>query len=375
MDAVDLSRFDVLPLDEREVTPSSAPDPVGDEPAPLVYGETTTSIVASSALTFALSCGLPVENIAFLTGVNPADIAASKGMIRDDLPPRIMRATLDSGVSSAPSLEMARLTPSPFTGGLECAAFYAPTPLELLKVFIDYIDIIGTRINVRSEASRDHVAYHFSHPLDALDNGTIHEVGVTKLWWFIRGLIGPSAKIAEVSLGFTSNATQAAYDEAFGVPVSFGRFPGEHTLVFRKDLLNEPCALADESLFNLGRLHLNQQRRLRETRSVSRQMESLQVATAACVARGVTDVQTVADNANMSVRSAQRLASQHGITFSKLIERAKFERAQSIILSDHSISNAVLAEELGYGDERSLSRAFKRGMGLTPSQFKRMLRG
>lgn len=353
----------------------AAPEPAHDTLSAATLGQSISSIVASSALSFALACGLAPEDMTFLTGVTPSDIGTSNGMIRDDIPPRIMRALLDSGLSSAPSMEMASFTPSPFTGGLEHAARYAPTPLHVLHIFEEFIGIIGPRIRLRSEASANHVAYHFSHPLDPLDNGTMHEVGVVKMWWFIRELIGGEAKPAEVSLGFTANATHEAYEDAFGVRASFGRFPGEQTLIFRKDVLNEPCALADESLFNLGRLHLHQQQRLRETRLVSRQMEALQRATVACVKRGRADVVTVSEAANMSVRSAQRVASQHGTTLSKLVELARFERAQSIILSDHGVSNAALAAELGYGDERSLSRAFKRRMGMTPGEFKRMVRG
>ncbi|MEM6533412.1 MAG: helix-turn-helix domain-containing protein [Myxococcota bacterium] len=361
-DEVLSERFALQESNENSEEGANGPDP-----------GTSSSAIASSCLSFALMCGVPLEEIEALTGLSPWEIA-SEGVMRDDVPPRILRTVLDSGLRSAPSLEMAEMVPLLAFGGLDFAAPYAPTPLDAIKLNVEFADRIGDRVTMRTEESEGFLSLHFSHPCDPLDNGLIHEVNVIKTWWLIRRLMGPGGRLAEVSLGFSPNGTMASYEAAFGAPVSFGRFGLEHTLVFHKADLDVDSVGGNSNLFHLGRLYLQEQRRLHEERFVSRKMRHLQSTITSCVARRVFGVKQVAKEAFMSVRSAQRLASEQGTTLSKLIERARLEHARTLMLADPKISNSRLSVLLGYRDERSLNRAFKRRTGLTPAQFKRIAR-
>lgn len=78
-----------------------------------------------------------------------------------------------------------------------------------------------------------------------------------------------------------------------------------------------------------------------------------------CVARAL----------DMSTRSLQRRLSDHGTTFSKLLEESRIEIA-SHQLGDQSRSLSDIASGLGYRHNTHFSRAFKRVRGVTPREYR-----
>ncbi|MEO0489147.1 MAG: helix-turn-helix transcriptional regulator [Cyanobacteria bacterium J06659_2] len=78
----------------------------------------------------------------------------------------------------------------------------------------------------------------------------------------------------------------------------------------------------------------------------------------------------IAQDMNMSLRSLQRLASDHGFTVRQLLENARKARARQL-LSDPTLSVEAIATQLGYSDARAFRRAFKRWTGQSPAEFRR----
>lgn len=81
-------------------------------------------------------------------------------------------------------------------------------------------------------------------------------------------------------------------------------------------------------------------------------------------------MQTVARKLGVSVRSLRRYLLTEGKTFAELAADALACLAKRALLDDRrSISQT--AEELGFADETSFHRAFKRWTGTTPMQYRR----
>ena len=74
----------------------------------------------------------------------------------------------------------------------------------------------------------------------------------------------------------------------------------------------------------------------------------------------------------MSLRSLQRLVSDHGFTVRQLLENARKAKAQQL-LCDPTLSVEAIATRLGYSDDHAFRRAFQRWTGKTPAAFRRQL--
>jgi AraC-like DNA-binding protein len=78
----------------------------------------------------------------------------------------------------------------------------------------------------------------------------------------------------------------------------------------------------------------------------------------------------VAELADVSVRSLQRLLMQQGLTFSQIDTEVRAGRAVEL-LRNTSLSVQQIASEVGYSKSNNFSRAFKQWIGKTPEQFRR----
>ena len=72
----------------------------------------------------------------------------------------------------------------------------------------------------------------------------------------------------------------------------------------------------------------------------------------------------------VSVRTLQRRLAEHGVDFSSIVERTRFEAAMRL-MADRSIGLLEIALDLGYSDLSSFSRAFRRWTGVSPGRFRR----
>jgi AraC-like DNA-binding protein len=69
------------------------------------------------------------------------------------------------------------------------------------------------------------------------------------------------------------------------------------------------------------------------------------------------------------VRTLQARLSAEGARFSDLVE-AQRERLARNYLAQRTLSLDEIADRLGYGEQTSFGRAFKRWTGMTPQQFR-----
>lgn len=86
-------------------------------------------------------------------------------------------------------------------------------------------------------------------------------------------------------------------------------------------------------------------------------------------ATGRPSIPRVAKHLGFSVRSLQRELKRHGLTFSVLVDRARYERAQAL-LGETEAKICDISAMLGYNDASSFSRAFMRWSGVSPRKYR-----
>lgn len=85
------------------------------------------------------------------------------------------------------------------------------------------------------------------------------------------------------------------------------------------------------------------------------------------------DVSELAEMALTSVRSLQRELADAGLTYSRLLDQVRFERASELLRkTEAKIIDVALAT--GYSDPAHFTRAFRRLAGVTPREFREGLK-
>ena len=102
-------------------------------------------------------------------------------------------------------------------------------------------------------------------------------------------------------------------------------------------------------------------------------VELLKLMLPAYLDEGTTALADVADIAGVSTRTLQRKLAHLGLTYSDILETARYENA-SRLLRDTDCRIIDVAFSSGYTDPAHFSRAFRRMTGVTPRQFREQSR-
>ena len=98
-------------------------------------------------------------------------------------------------------------------------------------------------------------------------------------------------------------------------------------------------------------------------------VDALQRSLVPFIGDGSPDVSFAAELCRVSVLTLQRRLGAAGVTYSGLVDRARFDAAAArLVGSDERMIDVAL--DLGYRDPGSFTRAFRRWTGLTPRAFR-----
>ncbi|QIL69134.1 helix-turn-helix transcriptional regulator [Diaphorobacter sp. HDW4B] len=109
--------------------------------------------------------------------------------------------------------------------------------------------------------------------------------------------------------------------------------------------------------------------RINELSSSSQFIESLKMMLPAYLDGKMPTVDDVAEMANISTRSLQRILSDLGSGYRDILNIIKFERAAQL-LKDTDIKIIDIALSLGYSDAAHFTRAFKKMTASSPLEFR-----
>ena len=85
---------------------------------------------------------------------------------------------------------------------------------------------------------------------------------------------------------------------------------------------------------------------------------------------GAPKIETLAEIAGLSVRSLQRRLAKNGLSYSEIVDQARYQAATRLIAdADNRVTD--IAMDLGYSDSAHFTRAFKRWAGIPPREYRR----
>ncbi|MEM9018599.1 MAG: helix-turn-helix domain-containing protein [Verrucomicrobiota bacterium] len=310
-----------------------------------------------------------LDEITEICGITSAELMNPDSRVPDSAIVQLWRELSSRFPERCISMEMAKSVPLSTMGGLAHGAQFAENLGEAIDFIVENRTILGDGLSLEVTESAGEVTFLLSHPLQRVDGGGSFEVGLGVFWRLFRDLAASNISLICAEVAYSPiKETRSLFAEFFDAPVHFetGRF----ALTMNSAHLKAPVSQANADLFEFAKVHFEQVMQQIDHSRFPLELHQLHRAVIDNATSGEFDAGSAARRANMSVRSAQRLASQFGTSLQKLIDSVREDSAKEF-LEDPKVSVEAIATLLGYSDDRAFRRAFKRWTGMTPTQYRR----
>lgn len=180
---------------------------------------------------------------------------------------------------------------------------------------------------------------------------------------FARWIIGEQIEPVVVRLRHERPGNDAAYRAFFRSPIEYGA--AQNCIVFRKADLERPVLAADEELASMLDSVANRYLEQRMSGRMAVRVRDFLIST---LTDGAVSKSDVARRLNMTERTLLRRLKAEGTTFIDVLNGVRQELAFEY-LKRPGITVADVAYMLGFSDENTFSRAFKRWTGRRPGML------
>jgi AraC-like DNA-binding protein len=250
-------------------------------------------------------------------------------------------------------------------GYLGFAAMSAPTIGEALSLAIQYAPIRTTALVLRLEVNGATAAILVE---ECIDLGTARDfvlLGLlVGLWQIGNAFHGREVRESTVEVAFPEPAYFVRFKKV-NPRVRFGQ--PANRLVFNAAHLDIPLASADPAS-----LRLAQEQCDRLLESLSSRSPLIDRVRSLILRRdaGVRSFEELAAAVKVSPRTLRRRLADARMSFSKLLEEARRDRAV-VLLRSPQMSTKDVAQQVGYSNVANFMRAFRRWTGQTPAAYRR----
>ena len=138
-----------------------------------------------------------------------------------------------------------------------------------------------------------------------------------------------------------------------------------NAIAFPNHLLDQPVPTANRTLFRLVGGYLERVKAASRVSLAQRVEDYVRGA----LPSGTCSIERCAKKLGTSVRTLQSRLADGGVRFSDILERQRMELAK-LYLHDDEVTLDEVALRLGYSEQTSFGRAFKRWTGVTPQRFR-----
>ncbi|MFW6197660.1 MAG: AraC family transcriptional regulator [Myxococcota bacterium] len=254
-------------------------------------------------------------------------------------------------------------------GDLGFAAMTAPTVREALDVAVRFTPLRTTALGLRLHEQNDVAALVVE---ERASFGTARDVVLLSLivgiWQIGNALTGRELR-GDVDLAIEEPDYMRRFAGFAPGTIRFGR--PNNQIVFERSVLDLPLIMADRASQRVAREQCE-----RALEALGREGELL-TRVRVLIPRedgGVRTLPEVAARVHMSERTLKRRLTDHGTTFSRLVDEHRRDAAM-LLLRSPDLSIEEIADRTGYSDAANFTRAFRRWTGVSPRAFRRSALG
>jgi AraC-like DNA-binding protein len=180
----------------------------------------------------------------------------------------------------------------------------------------------------------------------------------------LKAMGGPSFKPSWVSLSADARPSDMPeLERVLGCKVTDKN--SRNSVAFPVHALEQPVPSANRLLYRLLGGYLETVKNAQSLSIIDRVESYIRGS----LATGSCTIERCAGKIGLSVRTLQARLAAEGARFSELVERQR-EALAKAHLAQRQLTLDEIADRLGYGEQTSFGRAFKRWTGLTPQQYR-----
>jgi AraC-like DNA-binding protein len=237
---------------------------------------------------------------------------------------------------------------------------------EGVNSFIDYIPVVHSPVTVLELVeSRETAELRWSVGADLGVNSQANYQGMLLTLKVLRQIGGRSFRPSYVNLAVDTRPKDIPEVEA-RLGCHFHSRAGANAIAFPAAMLDQSVPTANRLLFRLVSGYLERVREVARTTIVERVEDYVRGS----LPSGNCSIEHCAKKFGTSVRTLQGNLSVHGLRFSDILEKQRIDFAKTYLERRH-LSLDEVASMLGYSEQSSFGRAFKRWTGATPQRYRR----
>ncbi len=244
---------------------------------------------------------------------------------------------------------------------------HAPTLRDGIDLCLRFQRVFSDDSELTLAENDDSATIRLSFPRTTLRCDRMHaEFVMAGLSRMIRVFAGPRATVRAVHFEHPRPDHHLEYTRIFGGVERFRRpFTG---IEMDRKILDQPGLHHHAQLYQV--LRSEAERMLSQlTHGISQAERLKQYVLARPPLGAIPDMEVVARDLGMSVRSLRRRLKEEGASYKAILEDA-FSTVATRMLSDSSRSIQETAHAMGFSDPTAFHRAFKRWTGMTPKQYR-----
>ena len=250
---------------------------------------------------------------------------------------------------------------------IDYLAASAPTVGVAIAQVSAYFPIINSAVRLPVSEGPDEIRLGIVCPGDpaALSRPYV-EYTFAAVFLRVREAVNVHFRLQGVDLAFAEPASSREHQRIFACPVRFGA--AENALRIDRAAWNTASTRADPDLFGVLADHARMLERI-VPKEPSDVLEVRKVIVEE-LKGGDPSLARVAKRMAMSARTLQRRLRERGIRYAELLDSTRASAAKSY-LKDRQVSLAEVAYLLGFAEQSSFNRAFKRWTGKAPTEYRR----
>lgn len=240
----------------------------------------------------------------------------------------------------------------------------APTVRESVQSFIEYIPVVHSPQAMIElvDAAHAEIRWHVGSELGC--NVQANYKAALMNLKLLRAVAGSGFQPIAVQLAVLPPARLLPeLEQQFGCRVTHAA--GVNAIAFSGTTLDRPVATANRLVYQLLGGYLEQVRAAARTSLAERVEDYVRGS----LANGDCTIERCAMRLGLPVRTLQAQLGDSGLKFTDILEGQRFELAQGYLEQLH-LSLDEVAALLGYAEQSSFGRAFKRWSGLTPRLYR-----
>lgn len=212
----------------------------------------------------------------------------------------------------------------------------------------------------------DPVQLRWQCPVPGAPARYVTEAAITGWVSFARQLVGAEAAPLAVLFRHEAPADRQRYEHWFNCPVHFqAEFDG---VELAPEMLSLPVRSADPGLAQL--MEREATALLADYDAGANLVNAVRSQLYRMLSDGEPGIEAVAAQMGLAVRTLQSRLQRHGVSFQSLLDGLRRSLAE-LYLRDPALSLTDIAVLLGFAEQSSFNRAFRRWRGQSPTTFRR----